>query len=116
MSTWAERNPIVVLFSLLSCLLGVFVIAFVAASHGATPPNYPVPLPPSQYDDRLLVLDKESIEAAYREHVQRMYSGWMKDDTGQPARAVTGVRQAQRAYIASMEAIKRREEEIKRGR
>lgn len=111
MSTWIERNPIVVLFGLVAALLGIFVIAFVASSHGATPPDYPVPLAPSAYDDRLLALDKEAIEAAYREHVTRMYAGWMKDDTGQPNRAITGVRQAQRAYIASMDAIKRREEE-----
>lgn len=74
----------------------------------------PPPLPSSEFDARLVVLDKEAIEAAYREHVQRMYSIWMKDETGQPHRALTGVRQAQKAYLASMEAIKRREEELRR--
>lgn len=114
-STWVERNPFAVIVGLLALLLGIFFIAFTAASYGAVP-SYPSLLPPSQYDARILALDTEAIEAAYREHVQRMYSGWMKDDAGQPARAITGVRQAQRAYIASMDALKRRQEEIKGGR
>lgn len=78
---------------------------------GAQP--IPQALPPSEHDARLVALDKEAIEAAYRAHVQLMYSGWMKDDAGQPYRALTGTRQAQRAYIRSMDAIKRREEELK---
>lgn len=113
MSTWVERNPISVFVGLLTCLLGIFFVAFVAAGQPATiPPR----LPSTPYDERIVALDKEAIEAAYREHVQRMYSGWMKDEAGQPTRALTGVRQAQRAYIASMDAIKRRQEELKGGR
>jgi hypothetical protein len=116
MSAWADRNPFVFLGGLLVLWFSVFLFGFFASLQGAPAPSYPPPLSSSEYDERLLAIDKEAIDAAYREHVQRMYSGWMKDDTGQPARAVTGVRQAQRAYIASMDAIKRREEEMKRGR
>lgn len=114
MNAWVERNP----FSFLGGLLGLWCIVFLFgffASLGAAP-NYPPLLSPSAYDDRLLALDKAAIEQAYSGHVTRLFEGWMKDDTGQPARALTGVRQAQRAYIASMDAIKRREEENKRGR
>lgn len=75
--------------------------------------SIPPALPPSEFDARIVTLDKEAIEAAYRDHVQRMYSGWMKDDVGQPTRALTGVRQAQRAYIRSMDAIKQREQELR---
>lgn len=97
-------------------MLGIFFVALVAASQPASPTIPPL-LPPTAYDERILALDTQAIEAAYLDHVQRMYGGWMKDDTGQPTRALTGVRQAQRAYIASMDAIKRRTEEIKqRGR
>lgn len=112
MATWVDRNPFLVIIGLLGFLLGTFFVAYTAASQGAAP-LYPPAVPPSQHDARLIALDAEAIEAAYREHVQRMYSGWMKDETGQPTRALTGVRQAQRAYIASMDAIKRRQEELK---
>lgn len=113
MSTWINRNPFIFLGMLLALWFSVFSIGFYASSVGAPAPSYPAPLSPSEYDARLLALDKEAIEAAYREHVQRLYSTWMKDETGQPARAVTGARQAQRAYIDSMNAIKRREEELR---
>lgn len=115
MSAWVERNPFIVALGLLTCLLSIFLVFFLASSQSASAPTqapYPTLLPASEHDGRLLVLDKEAIEAAYREHVQRMYSGWMKDETGQPTRALTGVRQAQRAYIESMSAIKKREEQL----
>jgi hypothetical protein len=112
MTTWVERNPFSVFIGLLAFLLGIFGVAFVAASQPATTP----PWVPSEYDARLLALDKEAVDAAYREHVQRLYATWMKDETGQPYRAVTGARQAQRAYVRSMDAIKRRQEELKGGR
>lgn len=108
---WAYRNPFWFLSGLLALWFTTFSVAFLASSGVAQ--NIPPQLPPSAHDARLIALDKEAIEAAYREHVQRMYSGWMKDDTGQPTRALTGVRQAQRAYIASMDAINQREEKLK---
>lgn len=111
-TSWVDRHPFITIVGLLGFLLGTFFVALTAASQSAAP-SYPPALPPSQHDARILALDTEAIEAAYREHVQRMYSGWMKDDAGQPTRALTGVRQAQRAYIASMDAIKRRQEELK---
>lgn len=110
---WIERNPIAALGVLVGFFAIVFAFGFFASLQGAPAPNYPALLPPSPFDARILALDTEAIDAAYREHVQRMYAGWMKDETGQPTRALTGVRQAQRAYVASMEAIRRRQEEIK---
>lgn len=111
MSRWVDRNPFLALGGLLSLWLAVFCAGFIVSS-GWTQVVPPL-VPPSEHDARLVALDKEAVEAAYRDHVQRMYSGWMKDDAGQPTRALTGVRQAQRAYIASMDAIKRREQELK---
>lgn len=115
---WVRRNPFWFLSALLGLLLVAFSVAFLISSGGAQnipaqAQNIPPQVPPSEFDNRLVALDKEAIEAAYREHVQRMYAGWMKDDTGQPTRALTGVRGAQRAYISSMTAIKRREEELR---
>jgi hypothetical protein len=77
----------------------------------------PLPVPPlvrSKYDERLLALDREGIEAAYRAQVTLLFQNWMKDpDVGQPHRALTGLRNAARAYITSMDGAARREEEIR---
>lgn len=109
---WVNCNPFAFLGLLLSFFAGIFFVGLFAASQGA-----PQPLPPlirSQYDERLLALDKAAIEQAYSDQVRHVFEIWMKDETGQPMRAVTGVRNAQKGYISSMDAIKLREEEIKK--
>jgi len=65
--------------------------------------------PPSKYDAHILQLDREAIEAAYREQVVHLFAVWMKDGAGQPGRAATGTRQARAAYIAAMTEIEKRE-------
>jgi hypothetical protein len=112
MSAWIDRNPFVCLSGLLGFLLGAFFVGFFASSEGAPAQPLP-PLQRSQYDERLLVLDREAIEAAYREQVQHLFAIWMKDDTGQPVRVITGVRKAAKAYIESMDGAARREQEIR---
>jgi hypothetical protein len=66
-------------------------------------------VPPSKYDIRLLELDREAIEEAYKNQIMHLFETWMKDERGQPQRAVTGARQAQRAYIGAMIEIEKRE-------
>ena len=66
------------------------------------------PLPGTQWDDRLIMLEEVAIEEAFKQQIIHIFSVWMKDDTGQPARAVTGAKQAERAFIGSMEALERR--------
>jgi hypothetical protein len=63
---------------------------------------------PPHHEARLIELDREAIEAAYRQHVQSVFATWMKDDTGQPGRAVRGVRIARKAYVDSMINIEER--------
>ena len=74
-------------------------------------------LPPvirSQYDQRLLALDIAGIEAAYQEQVKLLFMNWMKDpNVGQPRRALTGLRNAAKAYIEAMNGAKQREEELR---
>ena len=77
----------------------------------AAEPAEPAPvadLPKSDYDDRILMLEEVAIEEAFKQQIIHIFSVWMKDDTGQPARAVTGAKQAERAFIGSMEALERR--------
>src|SRR5262245_31356921 len=67
---------------------------------------------PSPYDDRILQLDLEAIDEAYRKQVELLFSVWMKDDKGQPQRATQGIQQARRAYLLSREALEKRAREL----
>jgi hypothetical protein len=64
-------------------------------------------LPPSKWDDRIAELDKEAVETAYKTQIEHLFEIWMKDDRGQPDRAVTGARNARKAFIGAMNAIDR---------
>jgi len=73
------------------------------------------PLTASKYDERILELDKEAIEQAYRDQIAHLYSVWLKSgDIGAPERARTGAMGARAAFIAIMKALERREEELKK--
>jgi hypothetical protein len=114
MSTWVNRNPFIFLGGLLALWLGVFSISFYASSVGAPAPSYPAPLPPSQHDEHLLALDRAGIEAAYREQVTLLFKNWMNDpSTHQPNRALTGLRNAAKAYVEAMDGANRREEQLR---
>jgi hypothetical protein len=71
----------------------------------------PTEPPPSQYDTQILVLEREAIDEAFREHLKHLYLVWMKDESAQPARAMTGARQARSAYIRIMQAFERRQQQ-----
>lgn len=66
-------------------------------------------MPPSKYDQRLLALDREAIDNAYRSKVEALFTTWLSDPSGQPARAISGVQRARRAYVAAMVEIDKRE-------
>ena len=63
----------------------------------------------SKFDARLIALDKEALDEAYKSRVLHLFEVWMKDETGQPGRATVGVRQARRAYIEAMTKVEERE-------
>jgi hypothetical protein len=71
------------------------------------------PAPISKYEKRLLELDRDAADQAYREQIQHLFAIWMKDDSGQPLRAATGARQARSAYERLTEAIEERERMLK---
>jgi len=68
----------------------------------------------SKYDELIIKLDRDAAANAYREQIEHLFAIWMKDDAGQPARAATGARQARKAFIAVMEAIEKREAELRK--
>ena len=72
------------------------------------------PLAASKYDKRIAELDREAIDAGYRDKIEALFTTWLSDPTGQPARATKGVQNARRAYIAAMTEIERREAEQRR--
>lgn len=110
---WVERNPFAFLIGLLSLWASVFAFGYFASLQGA-PSNIPSTLPPSKYDERLLALDRQGIEAAYSEQVKLLFKNWMNDpNIHQPQRAITGLRNAAKAYIEAMDGAIKREEEFK---
>jgi len=66
-------------------------------------------IPITKYEKRLLELDREAADNAYRQQIVHLFQTWMKDESGQPTRAVTGARQARTAYERVMNAIEARD-------
>lgn len=114
--TWVERHPYGVTAILLGSLLTIFLVSYdlgSTASGESKSKSIPVVADveneyPSDFDGRITQLDTEAIEAAYRAQIEHLFQTWMKDDSGQPQRAITGARQARKAFIATMNAINKR--------
>ena len=85
-------------------LVIAIVLAWAFASREEASGQVP-PLPTSVYDERLSDIDRLALDDAYRRHVERMFDGWMRDPTGQPTRALMGIRNGRKAYIDAMTAI-----------
>jgi hypothetical protein len=68
----------------------------------------------SPYDDRIIMLDREAADNAYRAQISHLFSIWMKDDSGQPARAIKGANQARKAYIDVQKAVDKRETDLRK--
>lgn len=89
-------------------VLTLLALAIIGYLGGREVEAAPVPVA-SPYEARLIVLDREAIDNAYRSKLEQLFSVWLKDDTDQPARAITGANQARRAYTGAMHEIERRE-------
>jgi hypothetical protein len=75
----------------------------------------PEDIPISKYEERLVVLDRNAIEAAYHDQIKLLFQNWMKDvnDKSQPGRALTGTNHARDAFTRSIAAIEKRERWLK---
>lgn len=67
---------------------------------------------PTEYDGKMIDLERDAIDKAFHGQVLRLFETWMKDETGQPKRALAGMRQARSAYIRSMRAIDERAKKV----
>jgi hypothetical protein len=95
----------------------VLAILFALALYGYLTGSWEAeaqPLPPTKFDKRMIELEREAIDNAYRRKIEALFTTWLSDAAGQPARAIKGARNAQRAYIDVMAAIEKREAELKR--
>jgi len=86
------------------------IILFVAANEQV--PQVP-PYVVTKYEAELLRLEREAINDAFRAKITQLWTVWMSDDRGQPARAVAGATQARKAFVASMTEIDRRENDLR---
>ena len=68
----------------------------------------------SKFEPHLLELERAALDEAFKQKITSLWTIWMSDDHGQPARAINGAAQARKAYIASMTEIERRENEYRR--
>jgi Zn-dependent protease with chaperone function len=95
-------------------LVILFGLAFIGWVTGGweAPAAVQVPIDP-RHERKFIDLDRAAIEEAYRDQIQHLFEVWMKDDSGQPARAVKGARQARKAFADSMDAIDERERQLK---
>lgn len=87
----------------------VLVMAIAAYLHESAQGETVQPSEPSPYDKRLIELDRAAADEAYQHQIASLIAVWLKDDTGQPARATVGANRARRAYIAVMREIEQRE-------
>jgi hypothetical protein len=55
--------------------------------------------------DHVRDLMMKGLDRAMERHTQKVFDTWMRDPSGQPARAASGVRQAVRAYVGSRAAL-----------
>jgi hypothetical protein len=107
-----------ILLAIVLVLLTLFLLYMAAQVLGSSnveaqpqlPPKGALVGKPSPWDTRLVEMDREALDNAYHDQLQHLFLGWMKDDSGQPERAIRGAQQARRAYILVRTEIERRAE------
>jgi hypothetical protein len=62
----------------------------------------------SKWDGRLIELDKQALDDAYKAQLMLVWKNWLLDG-GPPTRHATGFARARNGYIASMSEIEKRE-------
>jgi hypothetical protein len=84
-------------------IVNSFVLA-TAEPRAALPPVHDHP---SAVDSRVRVILKQAMDTALTEYAAGQFSVWMRDPTGQPQRAVVGLKRAIEAYRHADNAIDR---------
>jgi hypothetical protein len=66
----------------------------------------------SKYEREFIDLDRNAVKEAYHNQILHLFQIWMRDETGQPARAIKGATQARSAFERTMDAINDRERKL----
>src|SRR5262245_60067030 len=96
---------VVLLLAALVAILTTLVILLFPPPQAA-PEEYVVT---PEHEERLIDLDREAVEEAYRLHVRGLFTSWLKDSIDQPERAKRGVMRARAIYERAMRGIEMRE-------
>jgi hypothetical protein len=90
----------------ITVLTTLMLIALLEEAEGKTE----VVVAPSKYDARIGELEREAIEAAFKQHIGQLYKIWVTDNYEPkfPPKAIVGARNARDAFIRSMDAIEER--------
>lgn len=100
---WLLAIGVVLLAVVAGCLL------IIATAEGQSPPTrYHF----TEYAEQLIYLDREAINAAYVEHVKKLYVNWVVDYSEAPPRALKSMENARNAYARAMREIDKREREF----
>jgi hypothetical protein len=97
------------LWAIISLVIAI-VLAYILVSIAKDEPRAELVVAPSKYDDRIGELEKEAIEAAFKQHIGQLYKIWVTDNYQPkfPPKAIVGARNARDAFIRSMDAIEGR--------
>jgi hypothetical protein len=69
----------------------------------------------SKWDTRIVALEKEAMEEAFKRYMIQLYNIWVTDNyqSATSPRALASARSAREAFIKTMDAIEKREQQIK---
>jgi hypothetical protein len=93
---------------LIGLIIVVLALLFLPDAQSAPPPEELT----KEFDEKIIMLEHEAVDEAFRDSIRNVFIVWMRDEHGQPGRAITGARQARSAYIRVMQALQKREESL----
>jgi hypothetical protein len=101
--TFGQRAALTVVI----CLVILFALALFGYLTGGWDEADAAPFDASPYDARIAEIEREAVDAAFAEHVRKLYGVWMADpgNVEAPRRAGKGAQNGRRAYIDAMGAI-----------
>jgi hypothetical protein len=76
---------------------------------GASIANAQVSVPCLSHDERerIQAIMREALDQSMKEQTMHLFEGWLKDPTGQPARAEKGMSSLLKSYRSAREAVDR---------
>jgi|SRR5215467_11537143 len=92
-------------------LLALLLIAL--AFHVQAQPQITVISKASPWDQRMIDLDLEALDEAYKDTITHLFGVFVRGDADQPGRTIIGAAKARRSYVLVREAIEKREQRLK---